>query len=62
MFWLWLFWIEAIAVPAVFLHLALASPDGAPYRTLNLVIWGVALVGGIGGFGKTRMHRRRDAG
>lgn len=39
MFWLRLFWLEALAVPAYMLYLLLSTPAPSPYRMLNLVIW-----------------------
>jgi len=61
MFWIRLFWLEAIVVPVVFLYLAGSAPTTAPYRTLNLIVWGIALAVGVGGYAVTQWKKRRAA-
>jgi uncharacterized membrane protein YsdA (DUF1294 family) len=54
MFWMRVFWLEALTLPIYFLW-QIGQAPAAPWRTSNLVLWSAVLLAGLVGFIKTRL-------
>ena len=61
MFWLRLFWFEALAVPAYMLYRLLSTPAPSPYRVLNLVVWSSVLIAAVAVLLRGRRQRREGS-
>lgn len=62
MLWLRVFWLEAFLVPVFCLWQLAQQPAGAPYRTVNLVLWSAAWVAAVLGLVASRLRRRPTQG